>query len=141
MTKVPAEMSWRILQKTTVTTFIPSGHHGEGGSHPTREAQTNSEPGNSIRLSFQSLTLTHSALKVTAQHNKRGVKNMSCANPLDSLTGCKLLLSVPGEDTDGIKVCLCLCWLLFCFSPFEDIPDEGGNVSLMNITRNVMPMK
>lgn len=63
------------------------------------------------------------------------------ANPLDSLTGCKLLLSVPGEDTDGIKVCLCLCWLLFCFSPFEDIPDEGGNVSLMNITRNVMPMK
>ncbi|SCV42430.1 uncharacterized protein FFB14_07725 [Fusarium fujikuroi] len=52
---------------------------------------------------------------------------MSCANPLDSLTGCKLLLSVPGEDTDGIKVCLCLCRLLFCFSPFEDIPDEGGN--------------
>jgi len=134
MTKVPKVlrwMSWRILQKTTVTTFIPSGHHGEGGSEPAREAQTNSKPGNSIRLSFQSLThtLTHSALKVTAQHNKRGVKNMSCANPVDSLTGCTLLLSVPGEDTDGIKVCLCLClcWLLlFCFSPFEDIPDEGG---------------
>ncbi|KAJ0138598.1 Opine oxidase subunit B [Fusarium oxysporum f. sp. albedinis] len=42
---------------------------------------------------------------------------MSCANPLDSLTAAR-----------------------FCCHSFEDIPDEGGNVSLMNITRNVMPM-
>ncbi|EWY84693.1 hypothetical protein FOYG_12105 [Fusarium oxysporum NRRL 32931] len=94
-------------EKTTVTTFIPSGHHGEGGSDPTREVQNNSKQGNSIRLSFHSLT-QHSKL----QHNKRGVKNMSCANPLDSLTGCTRLLSVPGEDTDRTKVCVGSCSVL-----------------------------